>query len=157
MDIFKLPAMDEDEKDDLVREQLICRVAFKGDEYPYIAPFQYVCIGGSLYFHFTKYGRKRKFAGENSKVCVEIEKYSPDMSDYKFVVLRGTLKVVTDPAERTEAIKRLAEEGKKKLSTKFLAAHGLKADENWSSLSPDRPFVIVKLEKVIEKMGLKSP
>jgi len=149
--------MEEFEIEKLLQEQILCRIAFKGDKYPYMAPFQYVLMDGFLYFHFTNYGRKMRLLEKDKRVCVEIEKYGPDLSEYNFVVFRGELRSVTDPQERAEVINRIAEEGKQKLSTNFLAAHGFKKEEGWSSFTPDKPVMIVKLERVTEKIGLKSP
>jgi len=149
--------MEKHEIDQLIREQMLCRMAFKGAEYPYMAPFQYVFMNGSLYFHFTDYGRKMKVIERDNRVCVEIEKFRPDMSKYNFVVLKGKLKTVTDPLERAKAIKRMAEEGKQKISPNFLAAHGFKKEEGWASFSPEKPLVILKLEEITEEIGLKSP
>ncbi len=144
------------EIDEVLQDQMLCRIAFKGDKYPYIAPFQYVFVDGSLYFHFTDYGRKMKLLEKDQRVCVEIEQYTPDLSEYKFIVLRGSLKLVSDPSTRSKVIERMAGEGKQNLSTNFLAAHGFKSEEGWSTLSPDRPIVIVELYDVIETLGLKS-
>ena len=155
--IVKLPKMEKSEINNLLQEQLICRIAFKEDKFPYIAPFQYVMMDGSLYFHFTNYGKKMSLLDKDKQVCVEIEKYRPDLSEYNFVVLRGELEVVNDSDERANVIHRIAEEGKLKLSTNFLAAHGFKKEEGWDSFSPERPVVIVKLKEVVEKIGLKSP
>ena len=155
--VVKLPKMKKLEIQRLLKEQMLCRIAFKGDEYPYMAPFQYVLMEGSLYFHFTNYGKKMRLLEKEKRVCVEIEKYSPDLTEYNFVVLRGTLAVVRDPHERTKVINRIAEEGKKKLSTNFLAAHGFKKEEGWASFTPEKPVVIVKLKEVAEEIGLKSP
>jgi nitroimidazol reductase NimA-like FMN-containing flavoprotein (pyridoxamine 5'-phosphate oxidase superfamily) len=157
MTIFKLPKMEKPEIEKLLREQLLCRIAFKGGEYPYMAPFQYVFMDGSLYFHFTEYGKKMKLLERDKRVCVEIEKYKPDLSEYSFVVLRGKLKVVADRQERDKVIRMMAEEGKRKLSTNFLAAHGFKKDEDWSSFTPEKTTIIVKLEDIAQEIGLKSP
>ena len=157
MTIVKLPKMEKHEIEQLIREQMLCRIAFKGAEYPYMAPFQYVFMNGSLYFHFTDYGRKMKLIERDNRVCVEIEKFRPDMSKYNFVVLKGKVKTVTDPLERTKVIKRMAEEGKQKVSPNFLVAHGFKKEEGWSSFSPEKPLVILKLEEIAEEIGLKSP
>ena len=157
MTIVKLPKMEKREIEKLIREQMLCRIAFKGDEYPYMAPFQYVFMDGSLYFHFTDYGRKMRLLERDSRVCVEIERYRTDLSEYSFVVLRGKLKVVTDPEERAKVIKRMAEDGKQKLSKNFLAAHGFKKEEGWSSFTPEKPIVVVKIEEKAEEIGLKSP
>jgi nitroimidazol reductase NimA-like FMN-containing flavoprotein (pyridoxamine 5'-phosphate oxidase superfamily) len=154
--IVKLPSMKEHEIDDLIERQMICRIAFRGSRYPYIAPFQYVTIGGTLYFHFTNYGGKMRMLGTDSKVCVEIEEYEPDMSKYMFVVLRGTLKIVTDSRERAEAINGLMSQGRRRLSRSFLVAHGFDKGEDWSSLDPQKPLVIVKLDEVADRTGLRN-
>jgi len=149
--------MEKFEMEQLLQEQMLCRIAFKGDKYPYMAPFQYVLMDGSLYFHFADYGKKMRLLERDKRVCVEIEKYRPDFSEYNFVVLRGELEVVRDHDERAKAIRQIAEEGKKKLSTNFLAAHGFKKEEGWAIFTPEKPVVIVKLKKVTEEIGLKSP
>lgn len=155
--VVKLPKMEKLESEKLVREQMICRIAFKGNKYPYMAPFQYVLIKGTLYFHFTDYGRKMRLLEKDKRVCVEIERYLPDLSEYSFVVLRGSLEVVTDPRERAEAIERMAEDGRQKLSENFLAAHGFKKEEGWSSFTPEKPMVILKLGEIAEETALESP
>ena len=157
MTIVKLPKMEKHEINQLIREQILCRIAFKGDEYPYMAPFQYVLMNGSIYFHFTDYGKKMRLLERDKRVCVEIEKYRQDLSEYRFVVLRGTLKVVTDAHERATIIRRMAEDGQQRLSPNFLAAHGFRKEDGWSSLTPEKPLVIVKLENVTQEIGLKSP
>ena len=75
----KLPRMSKAEIDQLLSEQFLCRIAFRGKRAPYIAPFQYVFIDGVLYFHFTDYGRKMGLLEEGNAVCVEIERYTPNL------------------------------------------------------------------------------
>lgn len=158
MVVFKLPKMTKQEMWKLIRRQRLCRIAFKGAEYPYMAPFQYVVLDGVLYFHFTNYGKKMKLIENDKNVCVEIEEYKEDLSEYSFIVLRGTLQVVTDQQERDRALKKLAEEGENKFSTNFLPAHGFKKEDGWSSLtSTETSSIIIKLENVTQEIGLKSP
>ncbi len=157
MTVFKLPKMEKSEIENLLKEQMLCRIAFKGDKYPYVAPFQYVLVDGSLYFHFTDYGKKMRLLEKNTRVCVEIERYRFDLSEYNFVLLRGELEVVRNSHERAKVIKRIAKEGQRKLSKNFLAAHGFEKEEGWSAFTPERPLVIVKLKDIAEKIGLKSP
>jgi nitroimidazol reductase NimA-like FMN-containing flavoprotein (pyridoxamine 5'-phosphate oxidase superfamily) len=155
---IKLPKMTRQEMWKLIRRQRLCRIAFKGTEYPYMAPFQYIVLDDTLYFHFTDYGTKMKLIENDKRVCVEIEEYREDLSEYSFIVLRGTLKVVTNPQERTKAIQKLAKEGEQKLSTNFLPAHGFKKENGWQSLTPTNPsLVAVKLEHITQEIGLKSP
>lgn len=158
MAIFKLPKMTKEEIGKLIKRQKLCRIAFKGAKYPYMAPFQYVVLNGVLYFHFTDYGKKMKIIESDKHVCVEIEEYKEDLSEYSFVVLRGTLKVVANKQERIAALERLAEEGEDKLSLNFLPAHGFNKEDGWSSLTTaDSSLVVIKLENVTQEIGLKSP
>jgi nitroimidazol reductase NimA-like FMN-containing flavoprotein (pyridoxamine 5'-phosphate oxidase superfamily) len=141
----------------LVQEQMLCRIAFKGQKYPYIAPFQYVLVDDVMYFHFTDYGKKISLIENDNRVCVEIEKYNPDLSSYNFVIFRGELEEVTDSTERSKVIKKIAKEGKENLSLNFLAAHGIKKEEGWDSLTKKKKLLIVKLKDITEIIGLKSP
>lgn len=157
MALVKLPKMTKMEVAKLIKEQMICRIAFRGEKSPYIAPFQYTFFNGHLYFHFTNYGRKIELLKQDEPVCVEIEKTTPDMREYAFVALTGKLKIVTESKERAKVVKKMADEGRRKFSENFLASHGLTRENGWSSLSSEKPLVIVKLEKVLECIGLKSP
>ena len=98
-----------------------------------------------------------KMVEKDKQVCVEIEQYKPDLSQYVFVTIKGKLSIVTDPLERAKVVKKMRELGKQKLSENFLAAHGFKADEGWDSFTAEKPLLIVKLEHPAEESGLKSP
>jgi nitroimidazol reductase NimA-like FMN-containing flavoprotein (pyridoxamine 5'-phosphate oxidase superfamily) len=150
--------MSQAEVKELLEEQILCRIAFGGASAPYIAPFQYALVNGQLYFHFTPYGKKMGLLEEGNSVCIEIEKYTQNFSEYRFAVLTGKLKVVTEHQERSLAIEKMVDTAKtKRLSKNFLVAHGFARDKDWNSLTPDTLIVIVKLENVIEKIGFKSP
>lgn len=140
----------------LLNEQFLCRIAFSGETYPHIVPLHYVLLNNVMYFHFTEYGTKMKLLESRRQVCVEIEKYEPDLSEFQFAILKGSLEIVTDPSEREEAISTMAEQGRSKLSRNFLTAHGFRKGDDWSSFSPDKPLTIVKLIQITES-GLKSP
>jgi nitroimidazol reductase NimA-like FMN-containing flavoprotein (pyridoxamine 5'-phosphate oxidase superfamily) len=101
--------------------------------------------------------KKMNLLQKDNRVCVEIEKYQPNLSEYSFVVLSGTLEVVGDPLERAKVIRKMAVEAKRKLSENLLHAHGFKKDEGWSALTAKKPLVIVKLKNVTQEIGLKSP
>ncbi len=155
--LVKLPRMTKSEMWNIIEGQTLCRIAFKGDGHPYIAPFQYIVVNRSLYFHFTDYGRKMRLLEEDCRVCVEIESYRPDLSSYCFVVLRGSLELVTGKEERKRAITKMSQEARRRLSPNFLVAHGFSPDNGWSAFSPDKPMKIVKLRDVVEEIGLKFP
>ncbi|MDI9578676.1 MAG: pyridoxamine 5'-phosphate oxidase family protein [Thermoproteota archaeon] len=154
----KLPKMNETEINSLLSQQFLCRIAFCNKNKPYIAVFQYALIDEKMYFHFTNYGRKIKFLKEQPIVCVEIEKISPDLSEYNFVSITGHLNIVTNSAERKKAIEKIVETAKNRgLSEEFMAAHGFPKKGNWNNLLTEEELVIVELDEVTEKFGLKSP
>ena len=157
MSIIKLPRMERERVEELLKRQLLCRIAFKGEEYPYIAPFQYAYLDGSLYFHFTQYGKKVALITKDNRVAVEIEAYEPDLSQYSFVVFRGELQEVKDNKEKIRALARMAEVGAQRLSTNFLAAHGLKKSDGWHALSAEKSLAIMRLTNVTETIALSSP
>ena len=154
----KLPRMSKAEIDQVLHEQFLCRIAFRGKLTPYIAPFQYVFIEETLYFHFTDYGKKMGLLEEDNYVCVEIERYKPNLSEYSFVVLVGKLQVVTDLQEKAKAIAEMVKDAESKgVSTNFLPAHGVPSVASWSALKAEKPIIVVKLVDVTETVGLKSP
>lgn len=153
----KLPKMKREEIEALLDSESICRIAFMGDEYPYMAPFQYVRRGGALYFHFTDYGRKIRLLEADPNVCVGVERLEPDLSEYRFVALSGALERVEDVRERAEALRLLSEAGREGLSQNFLAAHGFEAEASWSALSGDAPLIVYKLARFTDVVGLRSP
>ncbi|MDD3792807.1 MAG: pyridoxamine 5'-phosphate oxidase family protein [Candidatus Bathyarchaeota archaeon] len=154
----KLPKMNETEINSLLSQQFLCRIAFCNKNKPYIAVFQYALIDEKMYFHFTNYGRKIKFLKEQPIVCVEIEKISPDLSEYNFVSITGHLNIVTNSAERKKAIEKIVETAKNRgLSEEFMATHGFPKKGNWNNLLTEEELVIVELDEVTEKFGLKSP
>jgi nitroimidazol reductase NimA-like FMN-containing flavoprotein (pyridoxamine 5'-phosphate oxidase superfamily) len=155
---FKLETMAPPEIKALVQTSQICRIAFKGDDHPYISPFQYAYINDTLYFHFAAYGRKMHYLSEDPNVCVEIEHNAADMSDFRFVALRGTLVTVTDAGEKDLAIKTLASIARKSaFSTRFLAAHGFDSKMDWKSFDSSASFEVIKLSSIVEVIALKSP
>ena len=154
----KLPRMSKAEINQLLSEQFLCRIAFRGKRAPYIAPFQYVFIDETLYFHFTDYGKKMGLLEEGNPVCVEIEQYTPNLSEYSFVVLVGKLQGVTDAQEKAKAVAHMVKDAESKgLSTNFLPAHGVPSEAAWSALNTEKPIIVVKLVDVTDVVALKSP
>jgi len=158
-DIFKMPRMGKAEYDRLVKEQYICRIAFKGEEHPYIAPFLYVFDGRFMYFLSTNYGRKVQHFRNNPKVIVEIENYSPDLSTFSFVALPGRLEEVSDAGEKSQIRESFVNLIKSKgLSSNVLSALGHSPEEPVEVLLSGERNLVWKLSgvKVDEILGLKS-
>ncbi len=155
MKIIKLPEMTDMEINKALESQNICRIAFIDKDYPYISPFQYLYLNNILYFHFTDYGKKKEILEKNRNVCVSIEKFAQDLSEYFFISIQGKLNPVDDSQERKQIIKKMILDAKKKYSKNFLSAHGFEKNKGWDSFT-DQNQLIYKLDEIVYRVGLKS-
>lgn len=156
LDILKIPFMEKKEYDKFIGEQHVSRIAFK-DDYPYIAPFLYVFDGKFIYFLSTKYGKKVELIRSDSHVAVEIEKYSADMSQYRFVTLRGQIKEVTNEKEKMDVKGMFVDMIKEKdLSPNVLAALGHSPQDPPESILNGEKCHVWKLMNVKEIVALKN-
>lgn len=158
-DIFKMPHMGKEEYDQLIKEQYLCRIAFKGDLHPYIAPFLYVFDGRFMYFLSTRYGRKVQYFREDPNVVVEVEMYSPDLTHFSFVVLSGRLEEVEEALQK-RAVRELFVHliRARGLSLNVLSALGHSPEEPLEALLREGKNSVWKLVgvRVDEILGLKS-
>jgi hypothetical protein len=97
---FDLPDMSRREIEELLRKQLLCRISFNDQPYPYVLPMEYYYSGDVMYFHFTTTGKKMDLLARDPNVTVEIDWYDSTLTDYKSVILRGKLVRVENQAER---------------------------------------------------------
>lgn len=157
MEIVKIPRMDKGDYDRLIEEGYVCRIAFQGEKYPYIAPFLYVYDGRFLYFLSTKYGKKIEYFRKSPYVAVEIEKYSRDLSFFTFVSLQGYLDEVTDSIEkkiiRDEFVNLIKE---RHLSKNILAALGHSPQDPPEAIALEERSLVWKLTGVKDLIALKN-
>lgn len=157
MEIVKIPRMEKQDYDKLIEQGYVCRIAFQGEKYPYIAPFLYVFDGKFLYFLSTKYGKKIEYFRKSPYVAVEIEKYTKDLSSYTFVSLQGYLEEVTDSIEkkivREEFVNRIKE---KKLSSQILAALGHSPQDPPEAIAVEERSLVWKLIGVKDLVALRN-
>lgn len=157
LDIVKIPRMEKQEYDRLIDEGYVCRIAFQGDKYPYIAPFLYVFDGKFLYFLSTKYGRKNDLFKKHPYVSVEVEKYTSDLSSYTFVTMQGYLvqeeDAITKKIVRKKFVDMIEE---RNLSTNILAALGHQPDEPVDAITAEERSNIWKLTGVVDIVALKN-
>jgi nitroimidazol reductase NimA-like FMN-containing flavoprotein (pyridoxamine 5'-phosphate oxidase superfamily) len=157
MKLVKMPRMEKDEYDRLIAESYVSRIAFFGEQYPYIAPFLYVFDGNYMYFLSTKYGYKIRHFQRNPHVSVEVERYSPDLSSYTFVTLSGRLVEVDTAAEKAAVRQRFVQLIRdKKLSNRVLAALGHSPDDPLENLVTEERSLVWKLTDVNEIVALKN-
>lgn len=158
-DVFKMPRMAKAEYDRLVMEQYICRIAFKGERHPHIAPFLYVFDGRFMYFLSSNYGRKVAYFRDNPLVTVEIENYSPDLSHFSFVSLPGRLVQLEDTEGKRVVREKFVHLIKSRgLSSNVLSALGHSPEEPVEALLQGEKNSVWKLTAVNvgEIMGLKG-
>jgi len=155
MKTIKLPKMSEMEIREAIYSHNLCRIAFIDDDFPYISPFQYVCIDNTLYFHFTDYGKKRELLSKNPNVCVSIENFEPDLSSYYFISMQGVLKIIKDKALKHKVMNKMVQIARENFSTNFLSAHGFKKKGGWDNFKTEDQ-IIYKFEVVGKLVGLKS-
>lgn len=157
MGIEKIPQMDRKEYDQLIIDEYVCRIAFKGEKHPYIAPFLYVFDGKYMYFLSTKYGKKIELFKQNPHVSVEVDRDSRDLSEYSFVTLLGRLVEVKDDTQKKiirENFVQLIKD--KNLSKNILKALGHLPEEPLESIVREERNYIWKLVEVKEIIALKS-
>lgn len=156
MNILKIPSMKRKEYDAFIASEYVSRIAFKG-EYPYIAPFLFAFDGQFIYFLSTKYGKKVELLHKNSQVAVEIENYSSDMSNYRFVTLQGRINEVYERNEKLKVREMFVEIIKKNnLSPNVLAALGHSPEDPLESLLKEERSAVWKLVDVQNIVALKS-
>lgn len=159
MEPIKLPRMEKSEYDMLINEGYICRIAFNGEKHPYIAPFLYVFDGKFMYFLSSKYGKKVDHFKKNPNVTVEVERYSPDLSNFAFVALPGRLAEIEDPQIQKNIRQMFIDLIRiKGLSPLALSALGHSPAEPLETLLNDERNSVWKLDgvKVKDILGLRN-
>ncbi len=157
MEIIRIPRMEKIEYDRLIEQGYVCRIAFQGEKYPYIAPFLYVFDGQFLYFLSTKYGKKMEYFRKSPYVSVEVERYTRDLSSYTFVTLQGYLEEVTDSIEKKIIREKFVDLIRgKKLSLNILAALGHSPQDPPEAICLEERSLVWKLTGVRDLVALKN-
>lgn len=88
-----------------------------GEPTPYCLPLSFVRVGEELYFHCARQGRKTDLLRRSPQVCVTFvgddRPFFADPTTYstwfQSVIVTGTASEVTDPVEKTEALRALCQ------------------------------------------------
>ncbi len=83
---------------DLLKEQVLGRLAVVVDDHPDIFPVNYVVDGETLVFR-TAEGTKLYGSTSNTPVAFEIDGYLPETAKAWSIVLRGTVMQIKEPAQ----------------------------------------------------------
>jgi nitroimidazol reductase NimA-like FMN-containing flavoprotein (pyridoxamine 5'-phosphate oxidase superfamily) len=110
-----------------------------------------------MYFLSTRYGKKIEYFMQNPCVSVEVEKYSPDMSNYAFVSLSGRLVEVRDPENKKDIrdsfIRMIME---RDLSKNIMTALGHSPKDPFEKIINEDRNLIWKLVDVNRSTGFKN-
>lgn len=152
---FDLPDMSHHEIDELLSSELLCRMTFNDQPYPYTLPMEYYYFGDTMYFHLTTTGKKRDLLQRDPNVTIEVDWTNSDLSDYKSVILKGRLIEVTDHEELNTMNVAMSTAIKDKLGIKaFLRIPWSKKGIDYLSAS-NIPLALYKLD-VKEITGKKA-
>jgi nitroimidazol reductase NimA-like FMN-containing flavoprotein (pyridoxamine 5'-phosphate oxidase superfamily) len=80
--------------DEILRQEILGRVGFVADGWPYVEPVTYVYDGDSVFVHSGE-GLKLRALRENPHVCLEVEQIN-SMSDWRTVLVRGNFEQLLD-------------------------------------------------------------
>jgi len=102
-------AMDQPEIDDLLRRGIVGRLAMVTSEGPYVVPLGYVFENGRIGFHSSPRGRKVESFGKDHRVCFEVDEANPEITQYKSVLIFGTIEETRDRETKLRILKGLVE------------------------------------------------
>jgi nitroimidazol reductase NimA-like FMN-containing flavoprotein (pyridoxamine 5'-phosphate oxidase superfamily) len=110
----KRAAYERTQIDAILDEGLICHVGFVADGQPFVIPTGYVRVGDRIYFHGSAASRMLRALADGAKVCLTVtlldglvlarSAFHHSMN-YRSVVILGQARLVTDPAEKWEALR----------------------------------------------------
>src|SRR5579859_3007022 len=87
-----------DEIEDVLRSEMVCRIAYVEDGWPTIVPVTYVYDGGDYVFSHSADGHKIAAMRKNTRVCFEVEQIR-SVANWRTVVARGTFEELPRDAE----------------------------------------------------------
>jgi nitroimidazol reductase NimA-like FMN-containing flavoprotein (pyridoxamine 5'-phosphate oxidase superfamily) len=106
--------LSEAEKEELLRQGNHVSIALCDNNTPYVVSLSYGYDreGNCLYFHCANHGDKLDFIRKNPKACATLLKdngylHGQCSHDYESLIMRGTMHIVSDLAEKKHAFKIL--------------------------------------------------
>lgn len=123
------------------------------DDYPYTVPLNYVYGDDKLFFHCAKEGHKIDGMRKNDKVTfcvVEQDEVVPKAfaTKYRSVVVFGRARILTDDAEKRDALERLVE----KYSPDYREEGSQAIEKEWNLVC----VVEITIEHVTGKTAIKG-
>jgi nitroimidazol reductase NimA-like FMN-containing flavoprotein (pyridoxamine 5'-phosphate oxidase superfamily) len=88
--------MPEEEIVDVLKLNMIGRLALSVNNIPYVVPICYSYMDDKLYFNLTAPGKKIDAIKENPKICFVVDEWEEDGS-WRSVIVYGIAKLFQDP------------------------------------------------------------
>jgi nitroimidazol reductase NimA-like FMN-containing flavoprotein (pyridoxamine 5'-phosphate oxidase superfamily) len=142
-----LPELTKEEMLRMLEEERVGRIGLNDDPQPYVVPTDFAFEDGAIYIHTPDKGLKARLARMNPNVCFEVDRYNDTVTNFKSVIIRGRMMEISDPAERTRAMRSLA---RKAAGFDYAAAHGNQKEKPFSAIT------IFKIE-IRDMTGVRSP
>ena len=139
------------EQEKILKDSIICRLAFHDDPYPYIVPVNYGYNDKKLYLHCANHGYKVELMEKNPLVTFEIDSKTEviqieDGSTMKYQSLIGFGKLV-----------KCQNDEEKELALKYLIEHHGGVHQNHSQRALDSvTMLVLEIEKMTGKANLKK-
>ena len=104
---------DPKEIEEILTNNIICRIAFSDENMPYIVAMNYGYQKNKILLHSAKEGKKIKIIKDNNQVCFEItdsieviksENACDFETKYRSVIGFGEIKIVNDIERKKEAL-----------------------------------------------------
>lgn len=102
----------------ILDEAFVCHVGFAVEGQPYVIPTMFARVGDAIYFHGSAASRMLRGAGSGLPVCVTVtlldglilarSVFNHSMN-YRSVVALGTATLISEPAEKWEALHAFTE------------------------------------------------
>jgi hypothetical protein len=102
----------------ILDEGFVCHVGFVADQQPFVIPTLYARVGDDIYFHGSAASRMLRNVSAGVPVCLTVtlvdgmvlarSVFNHSMN-YRSVVALGTAALVSDPAEKMEALRAFTE------------------------------------------------
>jgi nitroimidazol reductase NimA-like FMN-containing flavoprotein (pyridoxamine 5'-phosphate oxidase superfamily) len=111
---------DKSEIEDILSHTMVGRLGTCANGIPYITPMNFTYDKGTskIYLHCANEGRKIENIRANQNVCFEVEEVTnvlvkqPTCASsvaYRSVILFGSIKILSDPQTKNEALQKLAD------------------------------------------------
>jgi uncharacterized protein len=104
---------DRSQIDAVIRDSLVCRLAFAQNDEPYLVPLSFGYDGACLFFHTAREGRKIRYLEAGNRVCFEFERnvalVQGDVAcgwtlSFESVIGFGTVSELLASAEKAKAL-----------------------------------------------------